>query len=223
MILSKEPVTKEGVVNLSYVKLCVNKTHCGPVSLSKVEARKSSKLSKAANAVKAQSNLTLSHVKNEEKEAKDNPNKSYLLIKCNTSDISEFGKDSVILFEAWNSIYKTSGTPDYMDKYDAFVKTKNQCYSQLGINTANLDEKNKPKLTKEQRAVYNNMVGPVGFTYYEYHLAFKIAGDKSFKRTLTYRSLKPLNIDSLISNLSNKANNNEGLRDLLKTKNPNNN
>lgn len=204
MKLSKSPLVKDVVANASYIKLCQNKTHMGPVSRDKIEASKASKLSSAANKVRVQANLTISHTPSGGENSNEvRQNMSYIIaLADNQDELAELGMLGVSTFEAWDKIFRNPGTPDYMEKFSAFTKAKGKCYESMGINPT---LRQKPKLSEDQRAVYNQEVGPYGFTYYEYHLAFKIAGDKSFTRTKTFRSLKPFSIDSILNKLQEKV------------------
>lgn len=203
MKIMKLPLDNKVVADASYIKLCQNKTHMGPVSLDKIEARKASKLSTAANKVRVQSNLTLSHSTGDNKKKVSSGNQSYVIAQAaNSSEITELGVLGVLTFEAWAEMFNVPGTKEYMSAFSAFTKAKGSCYASMGINPTG---EKKPKLSEDQRAVYNQEVGPYGFTYYEYHLAFKIEGDKSFTRTKTYRSLKPLSIDTILKKLQEKV------------------
>lgn len=195
---------KDKVVDSTYVKLAMNKAHMGPVSEEKVAQARASALSAAANKVRVTAGFTV----------KVNTDDTQSSTKTNSQNqslvFSELGDDSprataeyaVLLMQAWDNIFKDEGTPDYVEKLAKALETRAIAYNKLGINPVSGD---KPNLTADQRVVYNSIVGPTGFDYYEYHLAFKLAGQKKFVRSKTYRSLRPLDIKLMLNKLSSEV------------------
>lgn len=199
------PLVKEDVVDKTYIKLCVNKAHMGPVDMKVAQKRSATKLSAAANRVRLRADFTVSPVSKvtEENNGLATGNKSYLLL-ANSEELSsiEVSRETILLFQAWSLVFNQPGTSPYCEKIAEFVKAQASVYRSLGINPS-CDR--KPELNSQQRQVYNQVVGPYGFDYWEYHMAYKIEGQKRFERTKTYRSLRPLGIDELIRKLSVRA------------------
>lgn len=201
-------LVKDAVKDKTYVKLCTNKAHMGPVDLDVARKRSASKLSAAANKIRLRADLTVSPVNsvsgdsvNEDK--KPSGNKSFVIqISDESHDSQTIARNAVLLFEAWHRKYGETGTPDYQKKMTEFTAAQSKAYASLGINPAG---DKKPELNHQQRDVYNQIVGPVGFDYYEYHLAFKMENQKGFTRTTTYRSLRPLSLDDICRKVMSEA------------------
>jgi hypothetical protein len=198
-------VQKEFLMDSSYMKLVQNKTHMGPVSEEKAAKAKAKALSAAAYKIKIDADLVpvidTDSITNVIKKNQSNA-KTYLL--SNAEDNSTDGTivSAFYIMQAWDDVFGDSGTPDYVEKFNAAIIARREAYSKLGINPSS---DRKPILSKEERTVYNSIVGPTKFDYYEYHLAFKLAGNKRFVRSKTYRSLRPLDVNSLIAKLSKRA------------------
>jgi acetyl-CoA acetyltransferase len=194
---------KKAVGDTTHMKLVENKTHFGPVSEDKVAKAKAAQLSAAANKVRLMADFTVKISKDptEETESRSNA-RSLLFIEIGSSPL-EIAESAVYIMQAWDIKYGDEGTPDYTKKLSAALAARAEAYRTLGINPSS---GTKPNLSADQRLVYNSIVGPTGFDYYEYHLAFKIDGQKKFARSKTYRSLRPLDISRMLSNLSIEAN-----------------
>jgi hypothetical protein len=193
-------LVKDAVKDKTYVKLCVNKAHMGPVDLDVAKKRSASKLSAAANKIRLRADLTVSPISSVsgdsvDKDKEPSGNKSYVLFHDDEKMTSQIvAKYAVLHFEAWHRVFGKPGTPDYLKKMTEFTTAQSKAYASLGINPAG---DKKPELNHQQRNVYNQIVGPVGFDYYEYHLAFKMVNQKGFTRTTTYRSLRPLSLEDI--------------------------
>jgi hypothetical protein len=177
----------------------------GPINMDVARERSASKLSAAANRVRLRADLTVSPVSKttEDNNVSATGNKSYLLVASSESlSTTEVSKETILLYQAWSEIFDQPGTNPYCEKMAEFVKIQASVYRSLGINPS-CDR--KPELNSQQRQVYNQVVGPYGFDYWEYHMAYKIEGQKKFERTKTYRSLKPLSIDELLRKLAVRA------------------
>lgn len=194
---------KDKVENTTYVKLCKNKTHMGPVSEEKVALAKASTLSAAANKVRVAAGFTVKVNTDDKPEGKAvSQNQSLLFTDLGDNSPLEASKYAVLLMQAWENTYKSEGTPDYVRKLTRALEARAEAYRKLGINPTP-DE--KPNLTSDQRVVYNSIVGPTGFDYYEYHIAYKIEGQKKFIRSKTYRSLQPLDIKLMLNKLASEV------------------
>lgn len=196
-------LVKEEVENATYLKLVRNKAHMGPVSEEKIALAKASALSAAANKVRVTAGFTVKvNTDDQKSESKTNsPNQSWRITELGDDTPGITAKYAVLLMQAWDNVYTGDGTQRYVEKLAQALQARANAYTQLGINpTAG----SKPNLTSDQRLVYNSVVGPTGFDYYEYHLAFKIDGQKKFIRSRTYRSIKPLDLDQIIRKLTNE-------------------
>lgn len=193
---------KEVVKDTTYIKLVENRTHFGPVSEEKIARAKAAALSAAANKVRLMSNFTVkveipqAGSKNDRTQAR-----SLLFLEVGNSP-AEVAGSAVYLMQAWDNKYGEQGTPDYVNKLTKALQARANAYTELGINP---NSQEKPNLTSDQRVVYNSIVGPTGFDYYEYHLAFKLEGQTKFARSKTYRSLRPLDLRSMLNTLSTEV------------------
>lgn len=193
---------KNEVDDTTFIKLVENKTHNGPVSEEKIARAKAAQLSAAANKVRVMANFTVKVSKDTDKdELKSSNARSLLFMDIGNTPI-EVAESAVFIMQAWDKLYGEQGTPDYVRKLSAALAARAEAYNKLGINP---NSENKPNLTSDQRVVYNSVVGPTGFDYYEYHLAFKVEGQKKFARSKTYRSLKPLDIKSMLTKLNTEV------------------
>lgn len=194
---------KDKVVDSTYVKLARNKAHMGPVSEEKIAQARASALSAAANKVRVTAGFTVKVATDDKTEVKTNSqNQSFLFTELGDDSPKATAEYAVLLMQAWDNTFKDEGTPDYVIKLAKALEARAIAYSKLGINPASGD---KPNLTADQRVVYNSIVGPTGFDYYEYHLAFKLAGQKKFVRSKTYRSLRPLDLKQMLTKLSSEV------------------
>lgn len=180
------------------LKLLQNKTHIGPVSVG--GAAKAS-LSKAAGKIMFDSNLKVTMKGTDEDASKiSDPSKKPLVKKI---DLSQDGaKDATFYMLAWDRLFSEVGTPGYLKKYQEFAKMQTQVYADLGINLS--PNSPKPELTEQQRRMYNKEMRRCAFSYYEYRLSFKQPGMKAV-RSLTYRTLKPLDLDDLVGKLTSQV------------------
>jgi len=194
---------KDKVVDSTYVKLARNKAHMGPVSEEKIAQARASALSAAANKVRVTAGFTVKVATDDKTEVKTNSqNQSFVFSELGDDSPKATAEYAVLLMQAWDNTFKDEGTPDYVNKLAKALEARATAYSKLGINPASGD---KPNLTADQRVVYNSIVGPTGFDYYEYHLAFKLAGQKKFVRSKTYRSLRPLDMQQMLNKLSSEV------------------
>ena len=195
---------KDNVVDTTYVKLAMNKAHMGPVSEEKVARARASALSAAANKVRVTAGFTVK-VNTDDTKSSTKPNsqnQSFVFSELGDDSPKSTAEHAVLLMQAWDNTFKDEGTPDYVEKLAKALEARANAYSKLGINPTSGD---KPNLTADQRVVYNSIVGPTGFDYYEYHLAFKLAGQKKFVRSKTYRSLRPLDLKLMLNKLSSEV------------------
>jgi len=194
---------KDKVVNSTYVKLARNKAHMGPVSEEKIAQARASALSAAANKVRVTAGFTVKVATDDKTEVKTNSqNQSFVFTGLGDDSPKATAEHAVLLMQAWDNTFKDEGTPEYVDKLAKALEARAIAYSKLGVNPASGD---KPNLTADQRVVYNSIVGPTGFDYYEYHLAFKLAGQRKFVRSKTYRSLRPLDVKQMLIKLSSEV------------------
>lgn len=193
---------KRAVGDTTHMKLVENKTHFGPVSEEKVARAKAAQLSAAANKVRVMADFTVKISKDPAEERESRSNARSLLFTEIGSTPLDVAKTAVFIMQAWDNKYGDEGTPDYMKKLSAALAARAEAYRNLGINPHSGD---KPNLSSDQRMVYNSIVGPTGFDYYEYHLAFKVEGQKKFARSKTYRSLRPLDINTMLKSLNSEA------------------
>jgi len=191
-------LNKEVVKDTTYIKLVENRTHFGPVSEEKIARAKAAALSAAANKVRLMSNFTVKVESPDNGKENDRTQARSLLFLEVGDTPADVAESAVYLMQAWDNKYGEQGTPDYVKKLTTALQARAKAYSELGINP---NSQEKPNLTSDQRVVYNSIVGPTGFDYYEYHLAFKLEGQTKFARSKTYRSLRPLDITSMLNNL----------------------
>lgn len=195
-------LVKDEVKDTSYLKLVENKTHKGPVSEEKVARAKAAALSAAANKVRVVAGFTVKVEKPEtEEDSKRSNARSLLFIDIGESP-AEVVKSSIYIMESWARKYSEAGTPDYLEKLTRYTQAQAKAYAAIGFNGLPVE---KPNLTKDQKDIYNSIVGPTGFDYYEYHLALKLEGQKKFERTKTFRSLRPLDIKGMLVTLSSTS------------------
>lgn len=194
---------KQAVENTTYIKLVENKTHFGPVSEEKIARAKAAALSAAANKVRLMSNFTVKVETPDTKKENDRTQARSLVFEDIGDNPMQVAKSAVYLMQAWENKYGDQGTPDYVKKLTIALQARAKAYKELGINP---NSGEKPNLSSDQRVVYNSVVGPTGFDYYEYHLSFKVEGQAKFARSKTYRSLRPLDIKSMLNTLSKEAN-----------------
>lgn len=193
---------KEVVKDTTYIKLVENRTHFGPVSEEKIARAKAAALSAAANKVRLMSNFTVK-VEIPQTGSKNDRTQARSLLFLGVGDSpAEVAQSAVYLMQAWDNKYGEQGTPDYVKKLTKALQARANAYTELGINP---NSQEKPNLTSDQRVVYNSIVGPTGFDYYEYHLAFKLEGQTKFARSKTYRSLRPLDLRSMLNTLSTEV------------------
>ena len=178
------------------LKLLQNKTHIGPVSVG--GAAKAS-LSKAAGKIRFDNNLKVTVKDTDEDATKvSDPSKEPQVKKIN---LGHSGAGLALLYMmAWDKLFGKVGSTAYQSKYQEFAQMQNQVYAKLGINLN--PNSPKPELTEQQRRMYNEQMRPYAFSYYEYRLSFKQPGVRAV-RSLTYRSLKPMDLDLQVAKLSN--------------------
>jgi len=196
-------LVKKEVENTTHMKLVENKTHFGPVSKEKIARAKAAALSAAANKVRLMSNFTVKVETPNTKKDNDRTQARSLVFEEIGDTPMQVAESAVYLMQAWDNKYGDQGTPDYVNKLTIAMQARAKAYQELGINP---NSEEKPNLSSDQRVVYNSVVGPTGFDYYEYHLAFKLEGQTKFARSKTYRSLRPLDIKSMLTNLAKEAN-----------------
>lgn len=197
---------KEMVKDQSYVKLARNKTHNGPVSEEKVARAKATALSAAANKVRVLADFTVKvKTDSETKENKKPDNKSWVFADNDGHllDQSDVAEQALLLMQAWDQEYGNQGGSDtFIKKLTEANKARTLAYKTLGINPGSAK---KPDLTSDQRLIYNQIVGPTGFDYFEYHLAFKLEGQKKFIRSKTYRTIRPMDMNNILTKLSSSV------------------
>lgn len=178
------------------LKLLCNKTHIGPVSEGKVAK---TELSKATGKVMFNNQLQVV-VKQErtETDTKQSPKQ-----KIDIPLLLDPGMEATKYFLAWDRYHKSEiGTPNYQEKYKAFLVQQKATYESLGISIAT-DSKGrsiKPELTEQQRSIYNKEMRPFSFSYYETRLSYKSPGVKAV-RTLTFRTLNPPDLEKIAATL----------------------
>lgn len=194
---------KDKVVDSTYVKLARNKAHMGPVSEEKIALARASVLSAAANKVRVTAGFAVKVNTDDNKEVKTNSqNQSFIFTELGDDSPKTTAEYAVLLMQAWDNTFKDEGTPEYVQRLAKALEARATAYTKLGINPTSGD---RPNLTADQRVVYNSIVGPTGFDYYEYHLAFKLAGQKKFVRSKTFRSLRPLDLKQILDKLSSEV------------------
>lgn len=180
------------------LKLLQNKTHVGPVSVG--GAAKAS-LSKAAGKIMFDSNLKVTIKETgEDADKVSDPGRKPLVKKI---DLKQNGaKDATYFMLAWDKLFGAVGTPGYQKKYQEFAQKQIQVYAKLGYNLG--PNSPRPELTEQQRRMYNAEMRSFAFSYYEYRLSFKQPGVKAV-RSLTYRTLKPQEMDNMIIKLKDQV------------------
>lgn len=196
---------KDEVENKTYLKVCQNKARMGPVDVSTVADRNKSQLSAAANKIRVMADFSVKVNTENKKEVPENSqNISWLVFSDAEVDTQLAIKQAICLMQAWEETFAGSpGTKDYMKKLGSMLNARAGAYKKIGVKYDPHGE--RPNLTAEQRAVYNSIVGEYAFDYYEYHLAFKFAGEKRFIRSKTIRSLRPLEIEAYMKKLMQAA------------------
>jgi hypothetical protein len=183
------------------LKLLQNKTHIGPVSEG-VVAKAS--LTKAAGKIMFDNNLKITVANTGDEVGKvSDPTKKPVVKKIKLPAGNE-PQTATLMMLAWDKLYGTVGTASYQNKYQEFAQMQKTTYEKLGLNLG--PNSTKPELTEQQRRMYNEMMRPYAFSYYEYRLSYKQPGVKAV-RSLTYRSLKPGNMDSMLTKLAEQAKN----------------
>lgn len=192
---------KEKLEKVTFIKICVNKAHMGPINNIKAQARNVSKLCASANKIRVRADLTVAPIGDQTTEGKHGklPSNYTKVIGFESSDTLtsiDIASEAVYLFQAWDMLYAAkAGTPDYVKKATEFIEAQSKFYNSIGINPAS---GKKPELTMQQKQAYNASVGPYGFDYYEYHLAFKLEGESKFTRSATYRTLERLGLANIL-------------------------
>jgi len=181
------------------LKLLQNKTHIGPVSSGR--AAKAS-LSKAAGKIIFDSNLkvTVNETGAEAGKISD-PTRKPVVQKINLLRGREPHQATLYML-AWAKLYPETGSKQYQEKYEAFARAQGATYKQLGFDLGPNDP--KPMLTEQARRMYNDKMQPFAFSYYEYRLSFKKPGCKAV-RSLTYRTLRPMDIERTVSRLTEQV------------------
>lgn len=180
------------------LKLLQNKTHLGPVSkkgYAKID------LSKAAGKILFNNNLKVTALGEEEDLSKStDPSKKPISVAI---PLKDNGADqATLLMIAWDKLYGKVGTPAYQKAYQQFANEQLKVYAEIGIHIT--PNSPKPTLTEQQRRMYNEKMRASSFSYYEYRLSYKQPGVKAV-RSLTYRTLKPKDVSSMIEELFKKA------------------
>jgi hypothetical protein len=208
---STDPIGSAGNGNqnmksVPVLKLIQSKTHLGPTGQLK---RIKTDLSKATGKLLFNSELKLKvKMPSDNNDKKDMLNRSNRSIRIGIGDQTgdhAQQKKAVEYFYAWDLIFKDKIANDqYLDALQKLTEAQTRAYTKLGITT-HFDKGNKaPELTEAQRVLYNREVSPFSFDYYEYRLSFKDPGFRAV-RTKTYRTLKPIDMNSLIMQLTKKV------------------
>lgn len=186
----KEPATT--------LKLVSSRNHLGP---KKEGLKAKTDLSSATGKLLFNNNLKVV-IKDKGKDKPDNDSNSGSSDKSYTFGlkVGQEAQQAGYLMLAWDYIFKI-GTDAYLEKFEALQRARASAYQELGISNPGSD---RPELTSQQREVYNAKVRPYAFTYFEYKLSFKQPGKKAV-RSKTYRSLKPMDADSIRKQLLSKA------------------
>lgn len=194
--------TNNSQPTVSTMKIVQNKTHLGPVAVSK--RKDLSRLTKSANKIRISSNLKVEVASSssedfvQERKKGQNPSTS---VSIQSSSSSIDAKEAILLMEAWERLLSGAGTEDYVQKSTTLFAMQRQAYESLGINP---DASKKPELTEEQRSRYNAMVLPYAFDYYEVHLSYKVP-QKRAVRSKTYRYTAVPDLDQIKRNLIREA------------------
>lgn len=189
------------------LKLLRNKTHIGPET---VALAAKATLTKAAGKVMFNENLKVVITDTGEDAVRSDPNMAPTVMDIFSVYPSDnYSRDAMYYMLAWDRVCKGAGSPGYIKSYELFHAKQSEAYTRLGVPaTLGVDPKTKkkikPELTEQQRAIYNEIMRSVAFSYYEYRLSFKRDGVKAV-RSLTYRTIKPLNEDSLVEKLNEQV------------------
>jgi hypothetical protein len=173
------------------LKVVQNKTHMGPVP--DWRKNRSGRLSKAANKIRLNCDLKVV-VSSESSEddhiqpKKVNPSLSREFTRSGNPEVDPVS--AAYFMQVWDSVYPGAGDQEYVNKSTELIKAQREAYEELGINP---DSKKKPELTEEQRSIYNALVLPKAFDYYEIHLSYKMP-QKKVVRSRTYRSLQSFDL-----------------------------
>lgn len=173
------------------LKTVQNKTHLGPVP--DWRKNRSNRLSKAANKIRLNSDLKIVVSSDLSEDDHIQPKKVNPSFAREIHNSGQTGLDPVnaaYFMQAWDIVYPGAGDQEYVSKSTELIKAQREAYEELGINP---DSKKKPELTEEQRSIYNALVLPKAFDYYEIHLSYKMP-QKKVVRSKTYRSLQSFDL-----------------------------
>lgn len=194
------PLDRDKVKDLTYIKIVENKAHMGPVSEEKAARAKAAALCAAANKIRVLADFTVKISKDPSVNKSNRSNNRSFIIGGTGSSTTEVAQTATFMMQAWHNTL-SDNSEGYKSKIADYLTAQSRAYSDLGITRK---EGERPALTSDQRLVYNSIVGPTSFDYYEYHLAFKLQGNKKFYRSNTYRSLRPLVLGQLLNKVSNE-------------------
>lgn len=189
-------VTTSTGLEQSTLKLVSNKTHIGPANKKRNKA--SSLVSAAANKIRINNDLKVTASDPAEESSNRKANSGSRALEIKTKHGSLEPHQAFTLMAAWGELFDDKpGTPDYIAKANRLNAVRSQVYRDLGFNP---ESKNRPELTEEQRAAYNEAVSPYSFDYYEVRLSFKQPGKKAV-RSKTYRYLNAPDLEGIRSKL----------------------
>lgn len=181
------------------LKLLQNKTHIGPVSIGGATL---ASLTKAAGKIAFDSNLKITIKESGDEVGKvTDPTKKPVVVKIDLTKGRE-QSEAILYILAWDRLFHEVGSPGYQKKYQEFAQAQASVYAEIGLNVGPTDA--KPELTEQQRRMYNDRMRKYAFSYYEYRLSFKQPGVKAV-RSLTYRTVKPLDLSSVVTRLDTTA------------------
>lgn len=186
----------------AYTKISLNHARKGPVSTAKASLTRSKKVSTAAQKVAITGDYKASFIleKVENIRPVEPFNMSWMMTGSNKEEnLNTQYFTALCLMQAWSDKYDSSeGTPDYMEKLIAYKEAQTRAYNALGLNASNKD---KPNLSKEEKAVYDSIVGPYAFDYYEIHISFKAPGNTRMVQSRHYRTLRRPNIQGIVDTI----------------------
>jgi hypothetical protein len=185
------PATKNEMPTL---KLVSDKVHLGPRP-SGLKAK--TNLSTATGKVLFNNDLKVVIKGTDQMSSKPIQPGSSTLIKLS---VGAEATQAALYMLAWDHVLSI-GTKAYKEKFEALQRARASAYADLGFSNS---ADKRPELTAQQREIYNAKVTPFAFDYFEYKLSFKQPGKKAV-RSKTYRSLKPMEPDGLIKQLTLKA------------------
>jgi hypothetical protein len=200
---------KDALEGKPYVKISGKRIHKGPLTEEKVNWIESRKVSNSARKLALTENLKVSITdrvkdKDEDEAYLKASSFSYVILTKDANNQSFLVNipTAWYIIQAWADVYGDRETDDAAQKYTDFIKARNEAYQTLGINPAS---KAKPVLTKDQRQVYDSIVRPFAYDYWEVHVTFVNENGRTVLGQ-TYTMIRRPKVQLMLDKLSSKVN-----------------